>query len=59
MVDGTDNNPKSDTEPSAEDDWAAAMAEQAGMKPEEVEECFRKTREEYEAAKKEMGRPSR
>ena len=29
MVDGTDNNPKSDTEPSAEDDWAAAMAEQA------------------------------
>lgn len=29
MLDGTDNNPKSDSEPSAEDDWAAAMAEQA------------------------------
>lgn len=29
MVDGTDNNPKSDTEPDMEDDWAAAMAEQA------------------------------
>ncbi len=29
MVDGTGNNPKSDTEPNMEDDWAAAMAEQA------------------------------
>ena len=29
MVDQADNNMKPDTEPSAEDDWAAAMAEQA------------------------------
>lgn len=29
MLDGTDNNPKSDAETSMEDDWAAAMAEQA------------------------------
>jgi hypothetical protein len=34
---------------------AFTLAEQAGMKPEEIDAIYLKTKEEYEAAKKALG----